>query len=835
MRRVNADNLFYGEVLVDKHVWIDANTRGMNEEGEKSADSRIEYNHKVILQITNWRFLVTILDGAISEHKGYWDFSWGDIEEIYSSDKWTTILLKDKSSVSFRNEDPHLLSIKLWALGEAIKTEDRNGVKEGDIWRQSQSISFSCDSRVPYSGDWCLLLRSYGITLEKGSSPKRLEWDNRLSIDVVKRAFSRKNLDRIDKISNENDVFRSSPLSNDFPEDKDKKHVEHENERRHDTPGEIWDNTASRQENSQPNASTKSRESEKHVNKQRREVNINQRRTPAQQKVLNDINALIGLEEVKERIEDIVNLASISEERKKQGLDMPILSLHMVFTGNPGTGKTTIARMLGEVFKTLGLLSKGHFVEVDRASLVAGFIGQTAIKTTKVLEDALGGILFIDEAYTLSPGLDGDEFGQEAIDTILAFMENHRDDIVVIAAGYTEEMRDFVNSNPGLKSRFNTFIHFDDYSPDEMKKIFLSMAYADRYVVHGICDAGLDEIFSRLSSRSGKGFGNGREVRNIYEKTLVLQNRRLMALATIDRNQLVEILPCDLPLQTNTSKSNESKGLRTDTQRIAIGKLVGIDVVKQEISRIIDMARVSKVRAEAGLPLVTPSLHMVFTGSPGTGKTTVARCLAQELYDMGVMARNQVVEVSRSELVAGYVGQTAIKTTKVLDTALGGILFIDEAYSLNQSKGGSVDPFGLEAIDTILKYMEDNKESIMVIAAGYKEEMSDFLESNPGLTSRFNRFIHFPDYSDAELFNVFKSMAKNNQYVIREDALDLVAHAIGMLRIRQGEKFSNARAVRNLFEKTIENQASRLVRSNQLSREEIEMIIPEDVSPLINY
>ena len=298
---------------------------------------------------------------------------------------------------------------------------------------------------------------------------------------------------------------------------------------------------------------------------------------------------------------------------------------------------------------------------------------------------------------------------------------------------------------------------------------------------------------------------------------------------------MVEILPCDLPLHTNTSKSNESKGLRTDTQRIAIGKLVGINVVKQEISRIIDMARVSKVRAEAGLPLVTPSLHMVFTGSPGTGKTTVARCLAQELYDMGVMARNQVVEVSRSELVAGYVGQTAIKTTKVLDTALGGILFINEAYTLNQTKGGSADPFGLEAIDTILKYMEDNKESIMVIVAGYKEEISDFLESNPGLSSRFNRFIHFPDYSDAELFEVFESMAKNNQYVIREDAIDLIAYAISMLRIRQGDKFSNARAVRNLFEKTIENQASRLIRTNQLSREEIETIIPEDVSSLVNY
>jgi hypothetical protein len=174
-------------------------------------------------------------------------------------------------------------------------------------------------------------------------------------------------------------------------------------------------------------------------------------------------------------------------------------------------------------------------------------------------------------------------------------------------------------------------------------------------------------------------------------------------------------------------------------------------------------------------------------------------------------------------------GQTAIKTTKILDNALGGVLFVDEAYTLNQEYVGGTDSFGLEAIDTMLKYMEDNKDSLMVIVAGYRHEMSRFLESNPGLSSRFNRYIHFEDYSDAELFEVFRRMADANKYVIHEDSFVAIEKAIIALRRKEKSRFSNARAIRNIFEKTIENQATRLVKLSQPSRDEIQLILPEDL------
>lgn len=823
MRSLNTDKLLYGEVLIDRHVWIDAVTRGLDKRGEESKIKSIEHRHKVIAQVTNWRFILTVTGSEISEHITYFSFSWADIHKISSSVGWIHIFLKDKSAISISQDNADIQSIKLWAIGEALKCED-------NLWKNSLSINFHCETRVPPEGKWSAILSSYGIKMKYGENPMRINSNSDLTIEIVKKAFTRKNFAN----TNDNDSQRINDSKQGSGKDPCSKpnHTKAKKEEPNFDKNNKNEADGERVQNIDVNSNNGANNYDDNMANQFNKNHAKRRHSPSQQKVLNEINALIGLEEVKERITDIVNLAAINEERRRQGLNTPIMSLHMVFTGNPGTGKTTIARMLGNIFKALGLLAKGHFVEIDRAGLVGGYLGQTAIKTTAVLESALGGVLFIDEAYTLSPGQNGDLFGQEAIDTILAFMENNRDNIVIIAAGYTDQMSDFINTNLGLKSRFSTFINFDDYSPEEMKKIFLSMAYADNYVVNSICDAELDDIFSSVSTRSGKGFGNGREVRNIYEKTLLKQGGRLMSLEALDRNRLIEILPCDLPSQKIHKPAETSINKQAERTKLDINQLVGIAAVKKEIKKIIDMARMSKIRSEAGLPLMSPSLHMVFTGSPGTGKTTVARCLSQELHELGILTRDQIVEVSRSDLVAGYLGQTAIKTTKVLESALGGILFVDEAYTLNQQYVGGSDSFGLEAIDTILKYMEDNKDSLMVIVAGYQHEMSRFLESNPGLSSRFNRYIHFEDYSDNELFEVFRSMADANKYVIHKDAFVAIETVISTLRQQEYSKFSNARSIRNLFEKIIENQATRLVKTNQPSRDEIQLIISDDLCDL---
>ena len=239
-----------------------------------------------------------------------------------------------------------------------------------------------------------------------------------------------------------------------------------------------------------------------------------------------ELNDCIGLDSVKKEVESLINWVTVCNMRKEQGLPAPELSLHMVFSGNPGTGKTMIARMMARIYKVLGVLSKGHLVEVDRSGLVAGYVGQTAEKTSKVIEKALGGVLFIDEAYALTNRGEND-YGQEAVDTLLKGMEDHREDLVVIVAGYIEPMQEFLHSNPGLESRFNRFIHFPDYSVDEMTAIFDMRCNQSGYTLDAEGQAELKRILEEKSEDDIKGFGNARGVRNLFEKAIAEQANRL--------------------------------------------------------------------------------------------------------------------------------------------------------------------------------------------------------------------------------------------------------------------------------------------------------------------
>lgn len=265
---------------------------------------------------------------------------------------------------------------------------------------------------------------------------------------------------------------------------------------------------------------------------------------PALDELLAKLDKLTGLTAVKGEIHTLVNVARIRELRKKEGLKVSPGSYHMVFVGPPGTGKTTVARIVSQIFHSLGLLSKGHLVEVDRAELVAGYVGQTAIKTDACVKEAIGGILFIDEAYSLAGGSDQD-FGAEAIETLLKLMEDHREDLVVIAAGYRDRMETFVDSNPGLRSRFSRFIDFPDYTPDELTTIFIRMAEDEGYVLaEGVIDSVREKMKSAYGSRTDS-FGNGRYVRNLFEKSTTAQANRL-AEASPTRDQLCTIVKSDL-------------------------------------------------------------------------------------------------------------------------------------------------------------------------------------------------------------------------------------------------------------------------------------------------
>ena len=272
--------------------------------------------------------------------------------------------------------------------------------------------------------------------------------------------------------------------------------------------------------------------------------------------LLEKLNSLIGLKAVKQEVQQIINLIKVQKKGEAFGEKFPPLSLHLVFFGNPGTGKTTVARLLAKIYKCLGVLSSGQLVEVDRSGLVAGYVGQTAIKTQEVIDKAMGGILFIDEAYSLTHGKSENDFGQEAVDTILKAMEDHRDDFIVIVAGYPELMREFVASNPGLKSRFNQFINFEDYTPDELKQIFLLFCKQQNLVLADGCNEFLQEHFAKMYRNRSDYYANGRDVRNYFEKvTRARANRLVDVLDSITREEYMTIVIDDLHKAASETQS----------------------------------------------------------------------------------------------------------------------------------------------------------------------------------------------------------------------------------------------------------------------------------------
>ena len=539
--------------------------------------------------------------------------------------------------------------------------------------------------------------------------------------------------------------------------------------------------------------------------------------------VLAELDSLVGLEGVKAEVKRIVNLAKVNEARRAQGLKVPPMTYHMVFTGNPGTGKTTVARIVARAFRALGIAKGGQLVETDRSGLVGRYAGETAVKTNAKVDEAIGGILFVDEAYQLANS-DSDDYGKEAIATLLKRMEDDRDKLIVIAAGYTDEMRDFLDANSGLRSRFSKTIEFADYTAKELAAIFRSMAKKNEFVLAADLEEGLDAAMAKLTAKRDRTFGNARFVRQLFEDATGRQANRLAESGNLDADALKTLVLADLGLG---ERKTDVRAPTVDEVLAELDSLVGLKPVKDELRRLIATVRANKMREEKGLENnVTMSYNFVFTGNPGTGKTTVARILGKAFRALGVLDRANFVETDRSGLVAKYEGQTAAKTNKLIDSAMGGILFIDEAYQLNQ---GENDQYGSEAVATLLKRMEDARGSMVVIIAGYSNEMKKFMEINSGLESRFNRTIEFPDYSAKELAEIYRSMAKKAKYRLSDDVEHWLVPYISMLTEKRDKNFGNARWARNLFEKTVERQALRVTDLKDPSAEELQTLRLRDL------
>ena len=309
---------------------------------------------------------------------------------------------------------------------------------------------------------------------------------------------------------------------------------------------DFWGTPLMENRTARPQKSEKTEEPEKAAPQTQAAKPEEKEEIPPKEKIedlLAELDSYVGMDAIKTEVRSLINMVQVYKLRREHDLPTTDMSLHMVFSGNPGTGKTTVARIMSRIYHSLDILSKGQLVEVDRSGLVAGYVGQTALKTQKVIEKAMGGVLFIDEAYALN-GKSENDFGQEAIDTILKAMEDHRDDLVVIVAGYTELMDRFIHSNPGLESRFNRFLMFEDYTPEQMVAIFKMQCKKGCYVLaQGTEELARDFIAEESADDS---FGNARGVRNLFEHILVAQNNRLAKMENVTRDDLMQILPDDV-------------------------------------------------------------------------------------------------------------------------------------------------------------------------------------------------------------------------------------------------------------------------------------------------
>lgn len=520
---------------------------------------------------------------------------------------------------------------------------------------------------------------------------------------------------------------------------------------------------------------------------------------------LEKLNRLVGLAEVKYRVKEITKYL---EFQRKIGEEKAV-NLNMIFKGEAGTGKTTVAKILADLLYGMGAIKSNKVIEVSGKDLIGEHLGQTAPKTQKVIDSALDGVLFIDEAQTIMTSKGSADYPAECIATLCNNIDVYKDRLVIIFAGYTKEMNTFKTKNQGLASRIGFEVEFEEFTLDELTEIF-KLKLEDKGF--SLENGAIDKVRNIIQkAKIAKNFGNARYIDTLFEKIVLTHAMEATdeTLKVITNDDVVRME------KTILAKERTVEDVLKD-----LNSLIGLKEIKDVIGGFVSVLEFNKKIDHQN----DFNMHMIFKGNAGTGKTTVARLIADIYYSLGYIKKNKVTEVQSQDMIGEWLGQTGPKTQAVIDSAIDGVLFIDEAYSLMEHKGSTAS-YTAECIATLLKAMEDYKGRLIVIFAGYTEEMIQFRDLNPGLKSRIGFELTFSDYSVDELVQIFKKKVKDYKFNLEEEAIDKVRSILE--DAKKVENFGNGRFVDNMLQKVIVEHAKRMKDETDIDK--LLLITKEDI------
>lgn len=509
------------------------------------------------------------------------------------------------------------------------------------------------------------------------------------------------------------------------------------------------------------------------------------------------LDSIVGLEQVKATIRELEKFARWRKRLEREDKPLPPANMHMLFEGSPGTGKTMVARLIAHMLHKIGITRLDKCIEVSSKDLIAKYVGHTDKQVHEKVLEALGGVLFIDEAYGLISEDGAHEgsggFGKQALAELVKCMEDYKDDLIIIFAGYEHEMQELVAVNPGMGSRIGYTFKFEDYTVDQLVEIFNKNVEKNHLVVgEGVYER-VRPVFDYF--HNFRSFGNGRFVAELVHKANVNHASRLDA-EEASADELFVLTADDIPTRQEMFDTLDFEARSADE---LLEPIVGLEQVKEGVRRLEKAVIYREEAARQGLSLPEQNLNMLFLGNPGTGKTTLARIVGDILYNIGAVPRHRFVEIQAKDLVTSLSGETGSKVTEVVDNAMGGVLFLDEAYALLETGAGT------EALAALVKHMSDHKGELVVIFAGYSREMRAFVDKNPGLASRIGYSFEFEDYKPEELQEIFRRKMDKAGLELADGVLEEAAKAFKYFH--GVENFGNGRFVDQYIQETISKRA----------------------------